>query len=107
MLDENFFANYLVNFSDGVLVAIYVILIATYMILAIRILYSVYAVVGVFVVTTAIFFSITYLTGNAGSETFSSVKFMFLFLFFLMLAVFAFYLIRIQKKLSRRKKQLL
>ncbi len=107
MLDENFFANYLVNFSDGVLVSIYVILIATYMILAIRILYSVYAVVGVFVVTTAIFFSITYLTGNAGSETFSSVKFMFLFLFFLMLMVFAFYLIRIRKKLSRRKNQLL
>jgi len=107
MLDESFFASYLLNFSNAVLVSIYVILIATYMILAIRILYSVYAVVGVFVVTTAIFFSITYLTGNAESATFSSVKFMFLFLFFLMLMVFAFYLIRIRKKLSRRKNQLL
>lgn len=107
MLDESFFASYLLNFSNAVLVSIYVILIATYMILAIRILYSVYAVVGVFVVTTAIFFSITYLTGNTESATFSSVKFMFLFLFFLMLMVFAFYLIRIRKKLSRRKNQLL
>lgn len=102
-LDENFFSNYLLNFSNMMLVAIYVVLIATYMILAIRMFYSVFAVVGLFVATSVVFFVLASFTDFYGKDTFSSVGFVFTFLFFVLMMVFVFYLVRIKKKLSRRR----
>ena len=86
------------------LLAIYVVLIVTYMILAIRMLYSVFAVVGLFVMTSVFFFVLASFTGRDGRDAFSSGGFMFSFLFFVLMMVFVFYLVRIKKKLSRHHK---